>query len=105
MSSKVVTFRQKNVNILFMISGLSVPTLVGAIVAISSFIAAMFSLMNENFLESGYRIVWVSLVIGPIAMASSMLGYSAWWFTKFLIAIGSNQNGSGPAKINYPPDK
>ena len=103
--SNTVTFPQKNVNILCMRNDLSAPILIGAIVAIGSFFATMASFYHDNFLESGYGIVWVSLIIGPTAMVSSMLGYAAWWFAKFLIALVSKQNRRGSGEIDGPPDK
>ncbi|MGC8658381.1 MAG: hypothetical protein ACP5U1_04845 [Desulfomonilaceae bacterium] len=84
---------------------LSAPLLIAAIVALGSFSAIMSSFFHENFLESGYGIVWASLVIGPVAMVSSMLGYAAWWLAKFLIALFSNQNGAGSGKIDNSPDR
>jgi len=103
--SKPVTFQQKNVNILFMRNDLSVPTLIGAVVAVGSFTATMSNLLNDSFPENGYQIVWAFLILGPIAMASCMLGYSAWWFSKFISALVSNQHDSEPDKLGRPPDQ
>lgn len=63
---------------------LSLSTIVGATVAIVSFVAAMSSLISENSTGQGYQIFWGFLILGPTAMISSMLGFSAWWLTKFL---------------------
>ena len=83
---------------------LSVPTLVGAVVAVVSFIATMSSLLHDNFFENGYQIVWAFLILGPIAMASSMLGYAAWWISKFLSALVSDSNDNRPDQFDRPPD-
>ncbi|MCX5872184.1 MAG: hypothetical protein NTY51_02975 [Deltaproteobacteria bacterium] len=82
---------------------LSVSTMVGAMVAIVSFIAAMSSLVSENSTGQGYQIFWGFLILGPTAMISSMLGFSAWWLTKFLTTLFSKGNAtkrdeSGPSQ-------
>ncbi|MDA8405924.1 MAG: hypothetical protein M0T73_03570 [Deltaproteobacteria bacterium] len=83
----------------------SIPTLIGAVVAIGSFVSTMSSLLNNNFPENGYQIVWAFLILGPIAMASCMLGYAAWWFSKFVSALISDQDDREPDKIGRPPDQ
>ncbi len=98
-------FPIKNVNILFMRNDLSVPTLIGAVVAVVSFAATMSSLLHDNFLENGYQIVWAFLILGPIAMSSSMLGYAAWWISKFLSALVSGPNDNRPDRNDRPPDE
>jgi hypothetical protein len=70
---------------------LSVSTVVGAMVAIVSFIAAMSSLISENSTGQGYQIFWGFLILGPTAMISSMLGFCAWWLTKFLTTLFSKE--------------
>jgi hypothetical protein len=105
MISKHVTFQQKNVNILFMRNDLSVPTLIGAVVALGSFTATMSSLLNDSFPENGYQIVWAFLILGPIAMASCMLGYAAWWFSKFISALVSKPDDSGSDRVDRPQDQ
>lgn len=70
---------------------LSLSTIVGATVAIVSFVAAMSSLISENSTGQGYQIFWGFLILGPTAMISSMLGFSAWWLTKFLTTLFSKE--------------
>jgi hypothetical protein len=82
---------------------LSLSTMVGAMVAIASFVAAMSSLISENSTGQGYQIFWGFLILGPTAMISSMLGFSAWWLTKFLTTLFSKKTAtrrdeSGPSQ-------
>jgi len=83
-----------------MINNLSIPILVGASVALGSFGVAMYGLVSRDFTWQGYQIFWLSLILGPTAMVSSMFGYAAWWLSKFLATLLSNQDTAGSDKTN-----
>ncbi|MEI6134624.1 MAG: hypothetical protein WCP72_06600 [Desulfomonile sp.] len=83
-----------------MINNLSIPTVAGVSVALASFSVAMFGLVSQDFTWQGYQIFWLSLILGPTAMVSSMFGYAAWWLSKFLATLLSNQDTAGSDKTN-----
>ncbi len=83
-----------------MINNLSIPTVAGVSVALASFSVAMFGLVSQDFTWQGYQIFWLSLILGPTAMVSSMFGYAAWWLSKFLATLLSSQDTAGSDKTN-----
>jgi hypothetical protein len=85
-------------------NNLSIPTVAGVSVALASFSVAMFGLVSQDFTWQGYQIFWLSLILGPTAMVSSMFGYAAWWLSKFLATLLSNQDPEGSDKTNRDPN-
>jgi hypothetical protein len=103
-NANIVTFSRKNVNILFMTNNLSTSMVVGISVALVSFSVTMYGLVSQDFTWQGYQIFWLSLILGPVAMVSSMFGYAAWWLSKFLATLLSSQDTAGSDKTNRPPN-
>ncbi len=61
--------------------------IVGAVVTVGVFAIAVILLMHGRYDSESDRIILISTAIAPIAMVSVMVGYSAWWFTLFILTL------------------
>jgi len=60
---------------------------VGAVVTLVVFVAAMGLLIFGDIFVEKDRIVLVSIALGPVAVISVMVGYSVWWAVLFLLTL------------------
>jgi len=70
----------------------------GAFVTIAVFLTALALLIFFDYFEERYRIILVSIALGPVAMISVMVGYSVWWLVLFLLSLFLSDERQGQHK-------
>jgi hypothetical protein len=60
---------------------------VGAVVTLAVFVLVMTALIFGDYFSEKERLVYVSISLGPVAMASVMVGYAVWWLVAFLLTL------------------
>jgi hypothetical protein len=69
---------------------------VGAIVAIATFVALLWLMIFGDMIPKSDLIFMVSLAISPLAVISVIAGFLVWWVCLFLLSLLWNDPG-GPA--------
>ncbi|HMK37200.1 MAG TPA: hypothetical protein VK463_19155 [Desulfomonilaceae bacterium] len=59
----------------------------GTITTLAAFSAGMALLVFGGFFADNEVIIYASIALGPVAMASVMAGYAVWWLVLFFLSL------------------
>ncbi len=59
----------------------------GGAATLATMVVALWLLVYGGLYQGGERIIFVSIALAPVVLASVMVGYGVWWGVLFLLTL------------------